>query len=91
MIINQILLNQLELNNKFVIKELIDKEDIIKTARKIGTFDISILPFEDCCTVFTPRHPVTNPVLSNVEQEEAKLDIESLLNEAFLTRQNIEV
>lgn len=69
----------------------LDKEDIIKTARKIGTFDISILPFEDCCTVFTPRHPVTNPVLSNVEEEEAKLDIESLLNEAFLTRQNIEV
>ncbi len=60
-----------------------DKEEIIKISRKIGTFDTSILPYEDCCTVFTPRHPVTNPILSKIEQEEAKLDVEALVNEAF--------
>ena len=60
-----------------------DKEEIIKIARKIGTFDISIQPFEDCCTVFTPRHPVTNPVLEKVLAEEAKLDVEGLTLRAF--------
>jgi tRNA(Ile)-lysidine synthase TilS/MesJ len=49
-----------------------DKEEIVQIARKIGTFDISIQPFEDCCTVFTPRHPVTNPILEKVLKEEAK-------------------
>ena len=68
-----------------------DKEDIVKLARKIGTFDISIQPFEDCCTVFTPRHPVTNPILENIEQEEAKLDVETLVKNAFNTRREIEV
>ncbi len=60
-----------------------DKEEIIKISRKIGTYDTSILPYEDCCTVFTPRHPVTNPVLENIEAEEAKLDVEGLVEEAF--------
>ena len=52
-------------------------------ARQIGTFETSILPYEDCCTVFTPRHPQTKPRLENVEQQEENLDIEGLVDEAF--------
>ncbi len=63
-----------------------DKTDIIKTARKIGTYDTSILPYEDCCTVFTPKHPCTKPLLSKVLDEEAKLDIEALVDEAISTK-----
>lgn len=63
----------------------LDKEEIITTARKIGTFETSILPFEDCCTVFTPRHPRTRPELSKVEAEEAKLDFAGLVDEALTT------
>ena len=59
-----------------------DKEDIVKLSRKIGTYDISIQPFEDCCTVFTPRHPVTNPKLENILREESKLDVEGLVERA---------
>lgn len=61
----------------------LDKEEIIKIARKIGTYDTSILPYEDCCTVFTPKHPTTNPILENIEKEEEKLDIEALIDEAL--------
>ena len=50
-----------------------DKQDIINVSRKIGAFDISVLPYEDCCTVFTPKHPKTNPTIAEVEREEAKL------------------
>lgn len=59
-----------------------DKEEIIQIARKIGTMETSILPYEDCCTVFTPRHPKTRPSLSEIEQVEAALDVETLVNEA---------
>ena len=62
-----------------------DKEEIIQIARKIDTFDTSILPYEDCCTVFTPKHPKTRPELAKVEAEEAKLDVKALEDEAFLT------
>lgn len=64
----------------------LDKEEIVKIARKIGTFETSILPYEDCCTVFTPRHPVTNPELCKIEAEEQKLDIEALITEAMESR-----
>ena len=60
-----------------------DKEEIVRLSRKIGTFDTSILPYEDCCTVFTPRHPRTHPVLEEVVQYEAALDIEGLIQRAF--------
>ena len=60
----------------------LDKLDIIRIAEKIGTYETSILPYEDCCTVFTPRHPMTKPKLEKVEQEEAKLDIDALVNAA---------
>lgn len=68
-----------------VIQPLIgfDKEQIVRTARNIGTFETSILPYEDCCTVFTPRHPRTKPRLEDVEQVEAALDVEALIEEAI--------
>ena len=59
-----------------------DKEEIVTLARRIGTFETSILPYEDCCTVFTPRHPRTHPKLKDVEAAEAALDIEALVDEA---------
>ena len=60
-----------------------DKMDIVEIARKIGTFDTSILPYEDCCTVFTPRHPKTKPKLEDVEAAEAALDVDTLVAEAL--------
>ena len=60
-----------------------DKEEIITIARKIGTFDTSILPYEDCCTVFTPRHPRTRPQVSEVEAAESALDGDTLVQEAI--------
>jgi thiamine biosynthesis protein ThiI len=60
----------------------LDKKDIVEIAVKIGTFDTSILPYEDCCTVFTPRHPRTKPRLDEVAAAEAALDIASLTAEA---------
>ena len=62
-----------------------DKEEIVQVARMIDTFETSILPFEDCCTVFTPRHPKTRPVLSKVEEQEQKLPVDELVEEAFAT------
>lgn len=60
-----------------------DKEEIVKIARKIDTFETSSLPFEDCCTVFTPRHPRTHPKLENVIREENKLDRQFLIADAL--------
>ena len=60
-----------------------DKEEIITIALKIGTFDTSILPYEDCCTVFTPRHPRTRPQVSEVEAAESALDVDTLVQEAI--------
>ena len=59
-----------------------DKEEIIRIARKIGTFETSILPYEDCCTVFTPRHPNTPPTLEEIQEAEAALDIDALVQKA---------
>ena len=60
-----------------------DKEEIVDISRKIGTFDTSIEPFEDCCTVFTPRHPRTRPDLKKVMAEEQKLPFDELVEEAI--------
>ena len=60
-----------------------DKRDIIEIARKIGTFETSILPYEDCCTVFTPRHPRTKPHMDEILEAEKALDVEGLVEEAF--------
>ena len=59
-----------------------DKEDIVKISRKIGTYDTSILPYEDCCTVFTPRHPRLRPTLEELEAAEQGLDIEAMVQAA---------
>ena len=60
-----------------------DKEEIVTVARRIDTFETSILPYEDCCTVFTPRHPRTKPELEKVMAELEKVDFEGLVNEAY--------
>ena len=60
-----------------------DKVEIIRLSRRIGTYDTSILPYEDCCTVFTPRHPCTRPVLADIEAAESVLDVESLVAKAL--------
>ena len=60
-----------------------DKADIVATARRIGTFEISIEPYEDCCTVFTPKHPRTHPHLQALEEAELALDCEALIDESF--------
>ena len=59
-----------------------DKTEIMAIAQKIDTFETSILPYEDCCTVFTPRHPVTKPKLSTMPDAERKLDVDALVDEA---------
>jgi len=60
-----------------------DKAEIVKISRRIGTYDTSILPYEDCCTVFTPRHPCTRPVLADVEAAEAALDTDALVEKSL--------
>ena len=59
-----------------------DKDEIVEISRKIDTFDISIQPYEDCCTVFTPRHPKTRPTIEQCVKAEENLDIETLINKA---------
>lgn len=60
-----------------------DKNEIIERSRDIGTYDISIRPYEDCCTVFLPDYPIIKPKLADVLAEESKLDVEGLIKEAF--------
>ena len=62
-----------------------DKNEIIERSRQIGAYDISIRPYEDCCTVFLPDYPIIKPKLADVLVEEAKLDVDRLLNEAYTT------
>ena len=68
-----------------------DKTEIIDRARKIGTFETSILPYEDCCTVFTPRHPKTKPRLEDVVEAESALDIEALVAEAAANTERVRI
>lgn len=68
-----------------------DKIEVIDRAREIGTYDTSILPYEDCCTVFTPKHPTVNPKRSNIEKSESHLDVERLIDEAMAGVEMIEV
>jgi len=69
----------------------LDKEDIVVTARRIGTFETSIEPYEDCCTVFTPRHPRTRPDLKKVLEQERKLPFEELVEEALAGMYRVDV
>ena len=60
-----------------------DKEEIIEKAQKIGTFETSILPYEDCCTVFVPKHPVTKPKLDRLRESESLVDFEPMISQAI--------
>jgi thiamine biosynthesis protein ThiI len=68
-----------------------DKQDIVEIAQKIGTFETSILPFEDCCTIFVAKHPVTKPNLNAIKRSERKLEgkIEELYKTALETVETI--
>ncbi len=68
-----------------------DKEEIVAISRKIGTFETSVLPYEDCCTVFTPKHPKTKPTLGQVLHAERKLDREALIQEALASVEKVTV
>ena len=68
-----------------------DKEEIVQIARKIGTFETSILPYEDCCTVFTPKHPKTKPKVHEVAEIESVLDIDALVAEAVAGIERVKV
>ena len=69
----------------------LDKEEIVRLARRIGTFETSILPYEDCCTVFTPRHPKTHPKPEEVARAESALDVGALVEEALAGAERIMV
>ena len=73
-----------------VIRPLIamDKDEIVEISRKINTFETSILPFEDCCTVFVPKHPDIKPILSKIEKSEENIDIEKMIADSL---ENIEI
>lgn len=66
-----------------------DKTEIIERAREIGTFETSIQPYEDCCTVFLPKHPLIRPKTEDVLRAEQKLDVEALLEEAMLSSETV--
>ncbi|MBK5263352.1 MAG: tRNA 4-thiouridine(8) synthase ThiI [Peptostreptococcaceae bacterium] len=68
-----------------------DKVDIMEKAREIGTYETSIKPYEDCCTVFLPKHPATKPRLERILESESKLDAEGLIEKAMLTRDTINI
>ena len=68
-----------------------DKQEIVELSEKINTFETSILPYEDCCTVFVSKHPVTKPELSRIEKSEEKLgsEIEEMLEKAIRERERV--
>lgn len=66
-----------------------DKTEIIERARAIGTYETSVLPYEDCCTVFLPKHPLIRPDLKKVENAESALDVEALVNEALSSAEKV--
>lgn len=68
-----------------------DKNEIIERAVKIGTYDISIQPYEDCCTVFLPDYPAIRPKLKDILAEEEKLDVEGLISEALASLEKIDL
>ncbi len=68
-----------------------DKADIVTYAKQIGTYETSCLPYEDCCTVFTPKHPVTHPKMDKTDLAEAPLDMERMINDAITNVEIIDV
>jgi len=69
----------------------LDKVDIMDIAKNIGTFETSILPYEDCCTVFLPKHPTTKPKLDKILASESKLDVETLVTDALNSKKTITI
>ena len=68
-----------------------DKEEIIDKAKAIGSFDTSILPYEDCCTVFVPQHPVTRPKLEEIRASERLVDFSPMIEEAIAETEIVEL
>ncbi|MCX4286715.1 MAG: tRNA 4-thiouridine(8) synthase ThiI, partial [Clostridia bacterium] len=68
-----------------------DKDEIIDISQKIGAFEISILPYEDCCTIFLPKRPVTKPRLSAVEKVESALNVEELVQNAMSNIESVTI
>ena len=68
-----------------------DKEDIIEISRDINTYDTSILPYEDCCTVFLPKNPVIKPTIKQAENEEQYIDVKSLVDECLEKEELIQI
>ena len=66
-----------------------DKEEIMKISKDIGTYETSILPYEDCCTVFLPKNPVIKPTIDRCEKEEAKLNIEMLVEDCLAGEETV--
>ena len=69
----------------------LDKNEIIEIAKKIGTYETSILPYEDCCTIFVPTHPVINPDLNLAREYEKLIDFEKLINKAVKNEEIIKI
>ena len=69
----------------------LDKLEIIEIAKKIGTYDISILPYEDCCTIFLPKHPVIHPILEKAYEYENRVDYSTLIQEAVDNMETISI
>lgn len=68
-----------------------DKQDIIEISKEIGTYETSILPYEDCCTIFVPKHPKTKPILSHIIKSESTLDIDKLVNDSIETMEIVKI
>ena len=69
----------------------LDKQEIVELAVKIGTYETSILPYEDCCTVFVPKNPATRPTIQQAERAEEELDVEGLMEEALAKTELVEL
>jgi len=69
----------------------LDKLEIIDISQKIGTYDISIQPFEDCCTIFTPKNPVTKPTKHRAERLEGRFDFTSLIEDCIARMESVDI
>ena len=68
-----------------------DKNDIVAIAKKINTFETSILPYEDCCTVFVPQHPVTKPEVAKLRESEAMVDFSEMIEKAMEDTETLDI
>ena len=68
-----------------------DKDEIVTLARKIGTFETSSLPYDDCCVMFTPHHPCLRPTLDEILEQESRLDVDALTEAAFAKKETTKI